>query len=262
MIQKELNAKNAKTHIELCEKYFPQKIEECVKDTKIYGPVFCCNKPSRDLDTKIILLDDTSENAVKRFYHDGKIAVLNFASYKHPGGRFLDGSMAQEEALCHRSILYSVLSRIPEYYEWNNKNKNNGLYTNRALYTPNVLFNQFESMQDLYEGDVITCAAPNFTAGLKYRRVSYEMNQNELIDRITFVLEVAKDNEVDTLILGAFGCGVFGQSPDMVANIFKDRLLSTHFRCFNKVVFAVPFTLSPSNYMAFKKVFEGIDFMK
>ena len=36
---------------------------------------------------------------------NGRTAILNYASYKSPGGFFLEGSPAQEEALCHESIL-------------------------------------------------------------------------------------------------------------------------------------------------------------
>ena len=41
-----------------------------------------------------------------------KIAVLNFASFKNPGGMFYNGSSAQEESLCHESFLYNVLKKI------------------------------------------------------------------------------------------------------------------------------------------------------
>ena len=36
---------------------------------------------------------------------NGRTAILNYASYKSPGGFFLEGSPAQEEALCHYPIL-------------------------------------------------------------------------------------------------------------------------------------------------------------
>ena len=41
---------------------------------------------------------------------NGHIVALNFASYKNPGGQFINGSMAQEESLCHASMLYPVLN--------------------------------------------------------------------------------------------------------------------------------------------------------
>lgn len=40
-----------------------------------------------------------------------KIGVLNMASERHPGGGWLRGAMAQEEALCFRSTLAATLHR-------------------------------------------------------------------------------------------------------------------------------------------------------
>lgn len=57
--------------------------------------------------------------------------------------------------------------------------------------------------------------------------------------RIKFVLDIAKDNGISTLILGAYGCGVFGQDAKEVAEIFKEYLSTTH-KCFEKVIFAIP----------------------
>ena len=64
-----------------------------------------------------------------------------------------------------------------------------------------------------------------------------ESNATALKQRIRFVLDVAEYNNVDTLILGAFGCGVFSQYPRDVATIFNEEL-KTH--NFNKICFAIP----------------------
>ena len=91
-------------------------------------------------------------------------------------------------------------------------------------------------------------------AAQKYQNVSDEENTKVLRSRIKFVLDMATVNEVDTLILGAYGCGVFGQDPNEVANIFKEYLTTTHKGCFSKVVFAIP-NGRDKNLQAFEKVF-------
>ena len=102
--------------------------------------------------------------------------------------------------------------------------------------------------------DVITCAAPNKTAAKKYCNVSDEENSKVLKERIEFVLKIAQDNGVDNLILGAYGCGVFGQDPLEVAKIFKEFLLGKY-KCFNKVIFAIPNKLE-MNYRCFQRIFK------
>lgn len=103
--------------------------------------------------------------------------------------------------------------------------------------------------------DVITCAAPNRSAAQKYQNVSDEENREVLRSRIKFVLDIAKENEVDLLILGAYGCGVFGQDAREVAKIFKEYLGTTH-KCFEKVVFAIP-EGRDKNLEAFESIFNA-----
>ena len=132
----------------------------------------------------------------------------------------------------------------------NNKEKNKALYLNRALYSPDVIF---ENDGTIFKCDVITCAAPNKSAAKQYCNISDEENSIALKSRIGYVLDIAADNNVEILILGGYGCGVFGQNPTEVATIFKEYLETTH-QCFKKVIFAIP-EGRDGNLKAFEDVF-------
>ena len=107
--------------------------------------------PKRDF-MKIEVVDMDSVSAIFQ-YAENNTAVLNFASYKNPGGMFVNGSKAQEECLCHESFLYNVLKENQNYYNWNNQHKNRALYLNRALYSPNIKFfhEDKELLEPVYE---------------------------------------------------------------------------------------------------------------
>lgn len=249
--EKEKKAQQAVSHTEEMEKNYGPEIQSAIRDTIVYDVDFVCNG-DYTCEGQITLeaLDSVSAILKAAESCQNRMAVLNFSSYKNPGGGFIGGSKAQEECLCHESFLYNVLSRMTErFYDWNNQNKNRALYRNRGMYTPGVIF--------LREGkrascDVITCAAPNFSAAHRYQNVSHEENARVLRDRIRFVLDIAKENRVDTLILGAYGCGVFGQNAKEVARIFKEYLETSH-RCFERVIFAIP-KGKDRNYDAFAEV--------
>ena len=251
-VGKEERAKLALNHTKEMKDLYKDEIKDCVDETLVY------NANSKFIEKRlnnkqIIIVDEIdSVGAVFKYVNINEItAVLNFASYNNPGGNFINGSKAQEECLCHESYLYNVLKGRIGYYKINHKNKNRSLYTDRALYSPNVRFTK--ECKDVF-CDVITCAAPNKTAAQKYYNVSDEENSKVLKERIEFVLKIAQDNGVDNLILGAYGCGVFGQDPLEVAKIFKEFLLGKY-KCFNKVIFAIPNKLE-MNYRCFKRIFK------
>lgn len=256
---KEKRAEQAKKHTKKMEADWGEVIKESIEDTICYSPNHQFDRQVKN-ETNIftIILDDCdSVSAVLKYHAENKMAVLNFSSYKNPGGMFINGSKAQEECLCHESFLYNVLSKHNDFYEWNNSHKNKALYLDRALYSPNILFSRTNKDKDETIRrfcDVITCAAPNKSAAQKYQNVSNEENTRVLDSRIKFILDIAKENDVDTLILGAYGCGVFGQDPTEVANIFKHYLDTEFNACFKTIVFAIP-NGRAGNLEAFKKVF-------
>ena len=220
--------------------------------------------------TNIIIMKGTTVEAIQRYRNEPKLASLNFASYKNPGGKFIEGSMAQEESLCHSSNLYNILSSdrcMKEFYKPNKNRTNKCLYEDTLIYTPGVVFDQTPTSQSNIEPiktrcAVITCAAPNATAAKKYYGVSKKDISLALFWRIHSVLLCARDHKIKTLILGAFGCGVFGNDIVEVANTFS-FFLNTEFRnTFDTVIFAIPELYDGDrSYDIFEDAFNATDRM-
>ena len=245
----------AKNHTNNMVENYGKEIQHSIDNTFIYDVDFEGNEENKEEKNTIILVDKLdSVAAIFKYANLGKIAILNFASYKNPGGGFINGSKAQEEALCYNSFLYNVLKEFEkDFYEWNRVHLNKSLYLNRALYTKDVLFFNENKNKKVY-CDVITCPAPNKKASLEYSKVSNKENYEVLESRIKFILDIAKDNNVDTLILGAFGCGVFGQDANEVSFIFNDLLNKSYKNVFKNVIFAIPkFNPKDTNYDVFRK---------
>lgn len=225
-------------HYKDMENIFNEETKKTVQQTILFDKdnPYVINNFNYVLEMPVIIDSIDSVAAIAK-YNEGKVAVLNFSSYKHPGGMFIEGSSAQEECLCHASNLYNVLIHFQtDFYDWNCKHLNRSLYLNRGLYSPDV---KFKYKEKYYNCDVLTCAAPNKTSAQRYCKVTNEENLNILDERINFLLGIAANQKVDTLILGAYGCGVFGQDPYEVATIFKKHL-QTDKKCFKKVIFAIP----------------------
>ena len=208
-------------------------------------------------DTVMSVDDINTIQAIFKYrkkYPGHRIAALNFASYKHPGGGFLAGMYAQEESLCHQSTLYGVLRSYNHvYYEPHKSSLNRGLYGHDILYTPDIWFQKIPGYEDTY-CDIITCAAPNWGAA---RRNG--VTEQELMDvfgeRILSILRIAEITHVDILILGAFGCGVFKNTPSMVATLFKS-IISKCNSTLMHAIFAIPDKYS-TNYKIFNHIITG-----
>lgn len=219
-----------------------------------------------DKPCKYTLLPDGSDTVMfnskyrtkdKRFLQKS-ICILNFASSKNPGGGFENGAMAQEEALCQASNLYNILSKHREFYEYNRKNLNKGLYSDGIIFTRNVLFfrNKYKNVEPQL-ADVITCPAPNFKAARR-NGVSETEIECTMSRRIEQIIKVAIANDVRVLTLGAFGCGVFGNDPNKVANMMATILTTKGYsEYFNEIIFAMNGTTG-ENVSAFTKVFKKL----
>jgi uncharacterized protein (TIGR02452 family) len=173
----------------------------------------------------------------------GKVAALNFASAKNPGGGFLGGSQAQEESLARASALVATLERHMEYYEANRKSSSL-LYTDHMIVSPRVpVFRDEEDrlLESPWEVTIITSPAPNAGAiGKKNSAVAQQVVPT-FRRRIEQVLSVAVVFEQTALVLGAWGCGVFRNDPATVAGLFGKFLLDDgpFAGAFERVEFAV-----------------------
>lgn len=199
---------------------FAEETKKSVAETRVYDStkVTPKKKEKKTCDVDYELRDYTTHEGLryaKAKYPDAKVAALDFASYRNPGGGFLNGATSQEEMLCRESNLYNILMRFnTSYYKENREDGSGCMYRNRALYVPDV---QFVNHEEINTADVIVCASPNYTATKRLGIEDPAWNSVCLSARISFIFDVAEAEKVDCLVLGAFGCGAFGQTAEEVA---------------------------------------------
>lgn len=241
--QKEQSKIKAREWTKYVSERYPTYIEDSAKYT---SHLFTDGIPLAATKGELPEIRVLNTDSVKAaFQCTGRTAILDFASYKNPGGMFFEGSMAQEEALCHASALYPILSSdrlMNEFYLPNRKRLNKSLYHDNLLYVPAVPFKNPDG-DNWRLFDVIIAAAPNKGSAQKYQNVPDSVCDEAMRGRIRAVLE-ATDSSVnlmfrmppENVVLGAFGCGVFKNDPRTVARMFREEL---HGRKI-KAVFATP----------------------
>ncbi|WLW50441.1 TIGR02452 family protein [Streptomyces sp. YU58] len=192
--------------------------------TRMYGPGPVDVAPFAAATTLIEVTGESSLEAARRLA--GPVAVLNFSSARNPGGGYLNGAQAQEEALCRASALYACLIGVREFYDHHRAHRD-PFYTDRVIHSPAVpVFRDDRGglLDEPYTAGFLTAAAPN--AGV-VRRTAPEREPElprALAARAERVLEVAAAHGYRRLVLGAWGCGVFQNDPAQVAGAFRDLL--------------------------------------
>eukprot|EP00565_Helicotheca_tamesis_P007381 CAMPEP_0185727042 /NCGR_PEP_ID=MMETSP1171-20130828/2837_1 /TAXON_ID=374046 /ORGANISM="Helicotheca tamensis, Strain CCMP826" /LENGTH=398 /DNA_ID=CAMNT_0028395517 /DNA_START=42 /DNA_END=1238 /DNA_ORIENTATION=+ len=188
---------------------------------------------------------------------------LNFASAKNPGGGFLKGSTAQEECLARTTGLYHSIGhnkmsgfgdkQAPmAMYNLNRSNNRNLLYHDALVYSPSVPLFRDDDCNLLPVDEVVcaaflSCPAPN--TKLAIQRAGDDMVQQTLLDRICKIVSEMELRGHDAVVLGSYGCGVFGNSVDAVARCFAIALAG---RKFKVVRFSV---ISENDAAIFREVF-------
>jgi len=249
-----------------------ESVKESIKTQKLYLETDSVQIPEvKNLQCKTVVSIKRSFEAASAYAKEGKkVCVLNFASATNPGGGVVNGSSAQEEALCRCSTLYPCLN-VKEFWDGfyqPHRNAGNPLYNDDVIYTPRVtVFKSDVSYpkkmlsRDWYQVDVLTCAAPN----LRHMPSNYmnpfagdeaaDIGDGDLmklhLKRIDKIFRVAVENGAQVLVLGAFGCGAFCNPPELVAKAFKtvQDKYKEYFVAIEYAIFCMP--RETQNYDAF-----------
>ena len=189
-------------------------------------------------ETAIEIKNETTLSAGRRLLESGhNPVVLNFASATSPGGGFLNGARAQEEYLARSSCLYECL-RASSMYGFHRSNYD-PLYSNYVIYSPHVPVIRNDAgdlLQDPYTIGIITSPAANARKVPASRRHEIGLAMGL---RILKVLSVGIAHGHNSVVLGAWGCGAFGNNSYDIAQLFC-KALNENFRgSYQRVVFAI-----------------------
>jgi uncharacterized protein (TIGR02452 family) len=200
-------------------------IQQAVRSTVVYSPANlpAVAAPQPKVETQIEVANETTFRGLTRLSaRGGHLGCLNFASARNPGGGFLTGAQAQEEALARASALYPCLQAAPEYYERNRANRS-AVYLDFVIFSPRVPFFRNDAgalLEHPVLASIITAPAPNRGAVVQNEPRNLPLVEPALRRRAEMILHIAQAHRIDSLVLGAWGCGVFRNDPAQVAAIF------------------------------------------
>lgn len=214
---------------------FPDMKSEVFTD---YSPLKECCRTRQFLVSENTVKETTVECLLN--CPDGKkITVLNFANAMFAGGGYILGGNAQEESLCRASMLYYAIKTQKKYYIRNRLHIFPD-YTDTLIYSENVPVirnDRGEKLEKTVTCDFITIPAVNRSFAkfiMTKSHIDRVMNR-----RIEMLLSIALEKKPDILILGAFGCGMFGNRRKDVYKIFENYI-NKGIPENIKIIFAVP----------------------
>lgn len=173
------------------------------------------------------------------------VLVLNMANARHPGGGWLHGALAQEEVLCYRSSLSFTLKRrlypIPDY---------GGIYSPTVVIIRESLarghnlldLSKPEELPVLSFVSVAAIRGPAIAKTLAgAEKYKYAGDRDVMKEKMRVVLRIAGATGHRRLVLGALGCGAFGNPRVEVARCWREVFEEQEFQggWWETVVFAV-----------------------
>ncbi|MGN1037865.1 MAG: TIGR02452 family protein [Mailhella sp.] len=248
--------------------YFVEKREvklplcfEQIKEVKLYSVEQISQLPriprSEKGSARIVLRNqDTLEAALDLHRHkeewEKPVLVLNFANPRYPGGAdprnprsgIRANPKTQEEQLCVKTTLLCSLEteKARPFYQAN-LDCGTQAQTDTILYSPNtvVIRNPGLSLrEDPFPIAVMTVSAPKASS---MKREKPPVLERILRNRIDGMIRTAIEEGYTRLVLGAWGCGSFGNDPELVAKLFHQALMDPNGSClgdfFTEIIMAV-----------------------
>jgi uncharacterized protein (TIGR02452 family) len=166
------------------------------------------------------------------------------------------GANAQEEDLCRKSTLLLSLEgeKAESYYKFHRK-RNFHLSSDSMIISPTVeVFRNGDNTltERPFVVSVLTCAAPIMS--VEAISMGQEKYEELLYHRIKGMLCLAAKEGYKNIVLGAWGCGAFGNDAEVMARLFDIALKEV--KKFDKVVMAVlDRSRAKYNFKAFEKRF-------
>lgn len=194
---------------------------------------------SDTIDAALSLFFSSPSNAAK------SVLILNMANAYHSGGGWLRGALAQEEALCYRSSLSFTLKTrfyaIPEA---------GGIYSPTVVVIRESMANG-HGLLDLSKPDDLPVVSAVSVAAINGPKIAKDPSGREaykeakdrdtMKEKMRVVLRIAAVNRHRELVLGALGCGAFGNPRGEVVECWKEVFAEAEFQggWWEAVVFAV-----------------------
>jgi hypothetical protein len=221
---------------------------------------------------------DTVDTAIRLIEEkDGAVCILNMANAYRQGGGWLEGTTAQEETICYRTTLIPTLKisyyPIPDVYPMpdttdQNLEEQDKFAVSRersnhvgVIFSPKVAINRNggpywepyafdgKNPKGIFQPmiiSVVSAAAVDLRPTSNHERTSWDKYpvpelRDIMKDKIRLILRVTVRRRMRRLVLGAFGCGVFRNSPWEVATLFAEVFQEDEFQggWWEEIVFAI-----------------------
>lgn len=230
---KTIHTKLSSAQLEVCHVYLPDDVRNIMgrRDFEHVHRMERMGVECRNMDSFAMAQDRYKQNALFPDKGAKNILVLNFANPVNAGGGARRGARAQEEDLCRKSsLLFSLESDQAQRYYSYNRSLHTYMGSDALILTPNVEMIRDangELLDDSIIVSVMTCAAPMLIQGME--GLSDEQYQELFYNRICGMLKCAAYWGYQELVLGAFGCGAFGNDAKVVSDLFYKALKEFNF---------------------------------